>query len=91
MIQATYYALFLISLLYVVILMTIFRRHISVYFILLSISVVIVNLGFLQISGAQTLEAALVGNQVVYLASALLTLFMVAVISNLCRVYIPFR
>lgn len=89
MVQATYYVLFLISIAYVIVLLTKFQRHISVYYTLLAVSVVIVNLGFLQISGAKTLEAALVGNQVVYLASPLLTLFMVAVISNLCRVYIP--
>lgn len=89
MVQATYYALFLISLAYVIVLLTKFQRHISVYYTLLSVSVVIVNLGFLLISGAKTLEAALVGNQVVYLAAPLLMLFMVAVISNLCRVYIP--
>ena len=89
MVQRTYGILFFISILYLITLLMKYQKHISIYYTLLSAAIVIVNLGHLQVSGAERLEAALVGNQVVYLASSFLLLFMIAVIADLCKVRIP--
>lgn len=87
--QIIYFVLFLISVGYLIVLLTKFQKHISVYYTLLSAAVVIVNLGYLQISGAKSLEAALVANQVVYLSSTFQLLFMIAAIADLCKVRVP--
>ena len=87
--QIIYFILFLISIGYLIFLLTRFQKHISIHYTLLSVAVVIVNLGYLQISGAKSLEAALVGNQVVYLSSSFLLLFMIAAIADLCKVRVP--
>lgn len=89
MIQAIYSGLFVISVFYLILLLAKLRKHISIYYTLMSVSIVIINLGYLQISGAKTLEATLVGNQVVYLASSIILLFMIAVLADLCKVEIP--
>lgn len=89
MIQAIYGVLFAISILYMIMLLVKFQKHIPIYYTILSAAIVIVNLGHLQISGAKTLEAALLANQVVYLASTFLLLFMIAAIADLCKVKIP--
>lgn len=90
MIQGFYGVLFLISVGYLILLLTKFQKHLSIYYTLLSVSIVIINLGYLQISGANSLEAALAGNQVVYLAAPFILLFMIAVLADLCKVRIPF-
>ena len=89
-IQVFYGVLFLISVGYLILLLTKFQKHLSIYYTLLSVSIVIINLGYLQISGANSLEAALAGNQVVYLAAPFILLFMIAVLADLCKVRIPF-
>ena len=55
--QATYFVMLMISIGYVFFLLTRFQKHISVYYILMTVAVVIVNLGYLQIAGARTEEA----------------------------------
>ena len=62
--QATYFVLLMISIGFVFFLLNRFQKHISVYYILMTVAVVIVNLGYLQIAGAKTEEAVLLGNQV---------------------------
>lgn len=89
MIQGIYGILFAISVVYMIMLLVRFQKHIPIYYTILSAAIVIVNLGHLQISGAKTLEAALLANQTVYLASSFLLLFMIAAIANLCKVKIP--
>lgn len=74
---------------YLVLLLTKFKRHISIYYILLAVSIIVVNLGFLQMAQAQTAEAALVGNLTTCLATPFTLLFDIATIADLCKVRIP--
>ena len=46
----------MISISYVFFLLSRFQKHISVYYILMTVAVVIVNLGYVQIAGAKTEE-----------------------------------
>ena len=87
--QAAYFVMLMISIGYVFFLMSRFQKHISVYYILMTIAVVIVNLGYVQIAGAKTEEAVLLGNQVYCLAYPFLLLFTIQAIADLCKTRIP--
>ena len=87
--QAIYFAMLMISIGYVFFLLNRFQKHISVYYTMMTVAVVIVNLGYLQIAGAKTEEAALLGNQVYCLAYPFLLLFTIHAIADLCRTRIP--
>lgn len=87
--QATYFVLLMISIGYVFFLLNRFQKHISVYYLLMTVAVVIVNLGYLQIAGAKTEEGALLGNQVYCLAYPFLLLFTIQTIADLCKTSIP--
>ena len=52
--QAIYFVLLMISIGYVFFLLNRFQKHISVYYTLMTVAVVIVNLGYLQIAVAKT-------------------------------------
>ena len=87
--QAAYFVMLMISIGHVFFLMSRFQKHISVYYILMTIAVVIVNLGYVQIAGAKTEEAVLLGNQVYCLAYPFLLLFTIQAIADLCKTRIP--
>ena len=87
--QTTYFILLMISIGYLFFLLSRFQKHISVYYILMTVAVVLVNLAYLQIAGARTEEAVLLGNQVYCLAYPFLLLFTIQAIADLCRTHIP--
>ncbi|MGN1406557.1 MAG: histidine kinase N-terminal 7TM domain-containing protein, partial [Erysipelotrichaceae bacterium] len=87
--QAAYFILLMISIGYVFFLLTRFRKHISIYYVLMSVAVVAVNLAYLQIAGAVTEEGVLLGNQLYCLAYPFLLLFTIEAIANLCKTHIP--
>lgn len=87
--QTIYFILLMISMGYVFFLLSRFQRHISVYYLLMTVAVVIVNLGYLQIAGARTEEGVLLGNQVYCLAYPFLLLFTIHTIADLCKTRIP--
>lgn len=87
--QAIYFVMLMISIGYVLFLLSRFQKHISVYYFLMTVAVVIENLGYLQIAGAKTVEGALLGNQVYCLAYPFSLLFIIQVIADLCNTRIP--
>ena len=87
--QTIYFVMLMISIGYVFFLLNRFQEHISVYYTLMTVAVVIVNLGYLQIAGAKTEEAVLLGNQVYCLAYPFLLLFTIHAIADLCKTTIP--
>lgn len=89
MVQLMYFTLLVISVLYLVVLLSKFKSHISVYYILLVASVIVVNLGFLQMATATTEEAAVMGNLTTCLGTPFTLLFDVAVIADLCKTRVP--
>ena len=87
--QAIYFVMFMITIGYVFYLLGRLQKHISVYYVLMTVAVVIVNLGYLQIAGAKSVDAALLGNQVYCLAYPFLLLFTIETIADLCKTRIP--
>ena len=87
--QATYFVMLMISIGFVFFMLDRFQKHTSVYYLLMTVAVVIVNLGYLQIAGARTEEGALLGNQVYCLAYPFLLLFTIQAIADLCKTRIP--
>ena len=87
--QTTYFVMLMISIGYVFYLLLRFKKYISVYYILMTAQVVIVNLGYLQIARAKTEEAVLLGNQVYCLAYPFLLLFTILAIADLCKTRMP--
>jgi len=61
----------------------------TVWFVLLYISVFVVNGGYLGLSLAGDLEGALLANQVSYFGAAMLPLAMLMIIVNTCRISVP--
>lgn len=61
----------------------------SVWFMLLYISVFVVNGGYLGLSLAKDLNGALLANQVAYFGSAMLPLAMLMIIIGTCRIPMP--
>ena len=61
----------------------------NVWFVLLYISVLVVNGGYLGGSLAQDLDGALLANQVSYFGAAMLPLAMLMIIINACRIVHP--
>jgi len=88
-VHTLYGILFLIACLYLVILLFGFKKHVSEKYILLSVAIMAVNMGFWQISKAQTVEAALIANQLVYVGACASGYLMVECIAVLCKVRVP--
>lgn len=89
MIQAMYGGLFVISCIYLAILLLVFKQHISEKYILLSVAIMVINLGFWQLSRVQSLEAAIISNQVVYMGAIATGYLMIECIATLCKVRVP--
>lgn len=89
MITTMYLALFLISVLYLFILLNRFGTKVSTYYILLSICIILVNYGYWQISISATLEEALAASRVSYLGSSYISFFMICCIAQLTKTKMP--
>lgn len=84
-----YFILFLISFLYLFLLLFRFKQNISVYYVLMSICIILINYAFWQVSIAKTLEEALSANRFSYLGSSFVGYFMVCCIARLCKTRLP--
>lgn len=88
MLHLLYTGIFILSLVYLFILIVNFHEHISSYYILLFCSLLLTNFGAMQLMSAQTLESAVFANQTTYLGSAFSSFFMFMCIADLCKVKI---
>jgi len=84
-----YCGLFIISCIYLFVLLLGFKKHLSEKFILLSVAIICVNFGFWQLSLSQTIEAALVVNRMIYLGACASGYLMLECIADLCKVKVP--
>lgn len=82
--------LFAISVLYLFFLIAFFRRSVSVYYVLLSVCMIVINYGYWQMSISTTVEEALAAVRVSYLGAAFVGYFMVCTIAQICKTKIPF-
>ena len=83
-----YTLLFVLSLLMLIILLAYFRERISEYYILLFVSILIINFGYMQLSSAQDLGMAVYVNQTVYLGASFCPFFLLMCMADLCKVKI---
>lgn len=81
--------LFVISFILLQILLLKHRKHVSVYFLLLSVSIILMNLGYWQISLCKTIESAIIINRFIYLGSSFIIYYMIKCIALICRYKIP--
>ncbi|MDO5140465.1 MAG: HD domain-containing protein [Eubacteriales bacterium] len=84
-----YFVLFLISFVYLFLLLFRFGQSASVYYYLLSVCIILINFGYWQESIAATLEAAMTASRVSYLGSAFVCYFMVCSIAQLTKTKLP--
>ena len=64
-------------------------REKDIWFLLLSVSIVIVNIGYFALSISKTLEEALLANRISYLGSVFLPMAMFMIIVNSCKLKCP--
>lgn len=84
-----YLILFLLSVLYLFLLLIRFRQKVSLYYILLSVCIILITYGYWQISIATTLQEALSASRITYLGAGFVAYFMVCSIAQICKTKIP--
>lgn len=83
-----YTVLFLMTFFMTFILVAEFRDRIAIYYVLLFVSVLMTNFGYMQMSFATNLESAMFANQAVYLGASFSPFFMLMCLSDLCKTHI---
>lgn len=89
MIQALYFACFVISVVNLFLLSVIVRNQRCFYYVIFFMLITISNFGYLMISISSTLEAALIGNLLTYFGAAFLPYAFLLCLGDLCKVQIP--
>lgn len=86
MINTIYTVCFLVSLIQLILLVGLYSKRISVYYILTFVSVLITNFGYMQLVNAESLQTALFANQVSYLGSCFTPILFLLCQADLCKV-----
>ena len=76
MLQSIYTFSFIIAFIYLYISVSVFKKRISVYYIMLFSCVMISNFGYMQMISASTLEKAIQANQTTYLGASFSCVFV---------------
>lgn len=80
-----YLVLFLLSFALTIFMLIVHKKHVSVYTTLLFASIIVSNLGHMQLYSAQDLHSALYANQVIYLSACFTPFFSFMCVAELCR------
>ena len=83
--QTVYTIVFLAAFMMLIMLITLFKNKISVYYSLLFACVVVSNFGFMQSTSATNLEMAVYANQIQYLGGCFLPFFLCLCMADLCK------
>lgn len=86
MLNEIYTVLFILSFIMLIILISFFRNRISVSYVLMFVSVLFTNFGYMQLSDAANTGMALYANQTVYLGAAFCPFLLLMCIVDLCKV-----
>lgn len=89
MVQAMYFACFIIAVIDLFILSVIVRNQKSFYYVTFFMLIMFSNFGYLMVSLSETLEVALVGNLITYFGAAFLPYAYLLCVAELCKVKIP--
>ncbi len=85
MIQTFYIVMFILSVAMTVMLLTLYKKNISVYYTLLFASIIVSDFGYMQLYAAPDFASAVYANQTVYLAACFTPFFAFMCIADLCR------
>ena len=81
-----YDVLFALSLVLTLIYAVIWHKHFDVHFTLMFITIPIANLGYVFLIRSQSLESAIMANNIIYLGGCYLMLFIMLSVLSLCRI-----
>lgn len=84
-----YLFLLAISIAYLIILLFFFKKHVSIFYLVTAICIIVIDFGYYELSIADNLATALSANRIVYLGSSFIVYFMVMSISEICNFTIP--
>lgn len=86
MLQFMYTGVFIYSVICLIVLVTYFSNRISVYYVLLFSSIVVVNFGYMQMTCAKEELVSIYCNQTIYLGGSFCPFFMILCFCDLCKV-----
>lgn len=86
MLQGIYTFSFIIAFIYLYISISVFKKRISVYYMMLFSCIMISNFGYMQMISARTLEMAIQANQTTYLGACFSCVFLFFCVADLCKV-----
>lgn len=84
-----YSTLFILSFLMFIALVTFFQERISIYYVLLFASILVVNFGYMQLCTSENVGMAIYANQTVYLGACFCPFFLLMCMADLCKIKIP--
>lgn len=85
MFNVFYTALFLTSIVMLLLMVVFYKSRITVYYILLFTAIIIANFGYMQLAAARDLNAAIYANQTAYLGSCFTPFFLLMCMVDLCK------
>lgn len=88
MLNLSYTLAFFLAVTNLMVLIIRFQKRISKYYVLMFCSVVVMNLGYMQLSDAATLDSAIIANQTKYLGTTFKEFFLIMSFSHLCKIKI---
>lgn len=65
-----------------------YKTRISVYYLLMFMTITISNFGYMQMASARNLESAVYANQIIYLGACFTPFFMLMSIADLCKIHV---
>ena len=89
MILFMYGSMFVISVAYLIILLMVYKKHITPSYIMLSASIIMSNFGYFETAMAKEVETAVALNHLLYLSSCFTIFFMMLCIAQICKFKIP--
>jgi len=89
MLNSLYTLSFLFAFVYLFITVTVFRKRISPYFLMLFATILVSNFGYMQMSDADTPKLAIYANQTIYLGASFSYFFLFMCVASLCKTKIP--
>jgi len=85
-----YGSMFVASVVCLIVLLNVYKKHITAPYVLLAVSIIQACFSYLQIGMAKNLETMIMANQLVYLASTFSIYFMMRCIMQICKHEVPF-
>lgn len=87
--NALYSFAFIVSFVVLFITLTVFKKRISPYFLVLFAAILVSNFGYMQMCNADNERVAVYANQTIYLGASFSYFFLFMCISDLCKTSVP--